>query len=92
MFIKSYWSFITEVRDKTPKHIEDYKPETEENVELEDEIADYIEEVDDLCPRCGELDKDCQCQEKDPYSTNTAHRAPKGELIKTKPKQKFKSE
>ena len=89
MAIKSFKDFITEelnhVRHKKVKHVEDHDPEDGKNKEAEDKAEEYLEDVEEDCPRCGEHVNDCQCEEDDPWSTQNYHRVPKGEEEKTKP-------
>ena len=97
MFIKKYSEFLLEVRDKKPKvagekvekdHAAGKHKGTDE--ELEKEINDELEAVAEECVRCGEPIESCECEEKDPWSTQNYHRAPKGKEEKAKPKQQFK--
>tara|TARA_Y100000385_G_scaffold9953_1_gene10315 strand:+ start:2333 stop:2620 length:288 start_codon:yes stop_codon:yes gene_type:complete len=94
MAIKSFKDFITEelnhVRHKKVKHVEDHNPEDGKNKEAEVKAEEYLEDVKEDCPRCGEHVNDCQCEEDDPWSTQNYHRVPKGEEEKAKPKQEFK--
>ena len=53
-------------------------------------IGQLHEDITEDCPRCGEHIDACECAEKDPWSTQVYHRAPKGTEIKPKPKQEFK--
>ena len=95
MFIKSFSDFLYEkvkIKDKTPDHIENYEPKEKKDKDLEDEVEEYMGDVEDLCPRCGEPEDECRCEEADPYSTNVAHRAPRGEVKKSKPKKNFKTD
>ena len=41
---------------------------------MEDEVFDKAAE----CPRCGKLENECICQERDPFSTVNAFRASGG--------------
>ena len=94
MAIKSFKDFITEelnhVRHKKVKHVEDHNPEDGKNKEAEVKAEEYLEDVKEDCPRCGEHVNDCQCEEDDPWSTQNYHRVPKGEEEKAKQKQEFK--
>ena len=97
MFIKNYTEFLLEVRDKKPKVAgekveQDHKKGNLKGVdkELENEINDELEAVAEECVRCGEPFESCECPEKDPWSTQNYHRAPKGSEYKAKPKQEFK--
>jgi hypothetical protein len=94
MAIKSFKDFITEelnhVRHKKVKHVEDHNPEDGKNKEAEVKAEEYLEDVKEDCPRCGEHVNDCQCEKDDPWSTQNYHRVPKGEEEKAKPKQEFK--
>ena len=97
MFIKNYKDFLFEVRDKKhePAGEKADKDRKEGNhagkdEELEKEINDELTDVAEDCPRCGEHVSSCQCAEKDPWSTQVYHRAPKGKEFKPKPKQEFK--
>jgi hypothetical protein len=93
--IRSFSSFITEgsiVKDKSVDHIENIEIKSESDEEAEEEIQKYVDDNLDYCPRCGEHTSDCQCGEKDPWSTHNYHRVPKGEVKKSKPKQNFKKE
>jgi len=93
--IHSFSSFINEgsiVKDKSVDHIENIEIKSESDEEAEEEIQKYVDDNLDYCPRCGEHTSDCQCGEKDPWSTHNYHRVPKGEVKKSKPKQNFKKE
>ena len=97
MAIKNYKEFLLEVRDKSyepagEKAEKDHKSGNHSGAdkELEKEIADELEDITEDCPRCGEHIDACECAEKDPWSTQVYHRAPKGTEIKPKPKQEFK--
>jgi len=99
MFNKNYKDFLFEVRDKTPnkagdKVDKDHKDgnHTGKDEELEKEIDDELTDIAEDCPRCGEHVESCECAEKDPWSTQVYHRAPKGNEIKPKPKQEFNKE
>ena len=95
MFIKPFKDFIAEgtVKDKKPDHIEDIKKKEDgSNKELEKEVEEYLDDVHEECVRCGEHIEDCECAEKDPWSTQVYHRTPKGEVEKSEPKQNFKKE
>ena len=96
MFIRNYKDFLLEVRDKTHKAAGDKAEKDHKegdhkgvNAELEKEINDELEQVAEDCPRCGEHIESCECAEKDPWSTQNYHRAPKGSEHKAKPKQQF---
>ena len=41
-------------------------------------------------PKVWRASRSCECAEKDPWSTQVYHRAPKGKETKQKPKQEFK--
>jgi len=93
MFIKSFNDFISEnvVRNPKPKHIEDIKKEDDgTDKDLEKKVQDELQEVEEECIRCGEHIEDCKCPSEDPWSTQVYHRAPKGEVKQSKPKQEFK--
>ena len=94
MAIKSFKDFITEelnhVRDKKVKHVKDHDPEDSVNKEAEANAEEYLQKVEEECPRCGEHESDCQCDSDDPWSTQNYHRVPKGTEYKAKPKQEFK--
>ena len=94
MAIKSFTDFVNEeldhVRHKKVKHVEDHNPEDGKNKEAEDAAKEYLEDVEEECPRCGEHVEDCQCEEDDPWSTQNYHRVPKGAKHEAKPKQEFK--
>ena len=97
MFIKNYKEFLFEVRDKTPENAGDKidKDHKEGNhvgsdKELEKQVEDELDDVSEDCPRCGEHIESCECEEKDPWSTQVYHRVSKGKEIKPKPKQEFK--
>jgi hypothetical protein len=94
MEIKSFKDFITEeldhVRHKKVNHVDDHDPEDESNPEAEQKAEEYLEDVEEECPRCGEREEDCKCADEDPWSTQNYHRVPKGTEHKAKPKQKFK--
>jgi formamidopyrimidine-DNA glycosylase len=70
MAIKSFTDFVNEeldhVRHKKVKHVEDHNPEDGKNKEAEDAAKEYLEDVEEECPRCGEHVEDCQCEEDDP--------------------------
>ena len=51
--------------------------------QMEDEVFDKAAE----CPRCGKLENECICQERDAFSTVNAYRAAPG---KKKDKGNFK--
>ena len=96
MFIKNYREFLFEVRDKTPDKAGDkvdknHKDGNHKGVDkkLEKEIGDELEDDTEDCPSCGEHIDACECAEKDPWSTQNYHRAPKGVEQKSKPKQQF---
>ena len=94
MAIKSFKDFINEeldnVRHKKVKHVEDHDPEDNVNKEAEANAEEYLQKVEEECPRCGENSDECQCEEDDPWSTQNYHRVPKGTAHKAKPKQEFK--
>lgn len=52
------------------------------------ELVDFksFESVD-RCPRCGETEKNCKCEDSDYWSTANYHRVPKGK--KKEHKNKF---
>ena len=87
MKLKNFNQFIFE---------EDVKPAGSDELDdgsdkdLDKEIEDYLEIEDEYCPRCREHAEDCRCEDDDFWSTQTFHRVPKGEVIKSKPKQEFK--
>jgi len=91
MFVKNFKQFLLEQRDKPIIPAGD---ETEyddgSDPALEDEVNSLNDNVADTCPRCGEDVDDCCCSDEDPWSTHVHHRAPKGKIIKGKPKQNFK--
>lgn len=62
-----------------------------QNTNLDDDISAYGAAVDGTCPRCGEDEDHCKCED-DPWSTVNYFRLPKGEIIKLPQKQKFKKE
>ena len=94
MAIKSFKAFVTEelshVRHKKVKHVEDHDPEDSVNKEAEANAEEYLQKVEEECPRCGEHADECQCEGDDPWSTQNYHRVPKGTKYKAKPKQEFK--
>ena len=90
MHIKSFKDFIFEaVRDKKVKTAEDIKHKDGSDKDLEKKVKDEMEEVADNCPRCNEHIDDCECHEKDPWSTHVYHRTPKGKEESSEPKQNF---
>jgi len=94
MDVKSFKEFVNEeldhVRHKKVKHVEDHDPEDGKNQKAEDEAEEYLQKVEEDCPRCGENVDNCICEEDDPWSTQNYHRVPKGDEYKAKPKQQFK--
>lgn len=62
-----------------------------QNIDLDSDISKYGDEVDGTCPRCGEDEENCKCED-DPWSTVNYFRLPKGEIIKSPQKQKFKQD
>ncbi len=94
MSIKSFKDFITEelshVRHKKVKHVEDHDPEEGMNKEAEKKAEEYLQKVEEECPRCGEIADECKCEEDDPWSTQNYHRVPNGDKLKAEPKQEFK--
>lgn len=48
----------------------------------ENKIKKYREEKNKKCPRCGNSEGICKCEEKDFYSTINSYRIPKGIEIK----------
>jgi hypothetical protein len=79
-------------RHKPVNHIENTKLDDGSDIKSEEEIQKYVEDNADYCPRCSEHISDCQCDSKDPWSTQNYHRVPKGEVKKSEEKQKFKKE
>jgi hypothetical protein len=94
MALKSFKDFITEelshVRHKKVDHVDDHDPKEPSNPDAEKKAEEYLEDVEEECPRCGEVDIDCKCEAEDPWSTQNYHRVPKGTEHKAKPKQEFK--
>lgn len=94
MSIKSFKDFINEelghVRHKKVKHVEDHDPKDSVNKEAEANAEEYLQKVEEECPRCGEPSDECKCEADDPWSTQNYHRVPKGTEHKAKPKQEFK--
>ena len=62
-----------------------------QNTDLDSDISTYGDAVDGTCPRCGEDEEHCNCED-DPWSTVNYFRLPKGEIIKSPQKQKFNQE
>ena len=96
MAIKKFNEFIAEglgnVRDKKVKHTEEIEIDDKSDKKTEKEVEEYLDDVAEECPRCGEHVDDCKCQEEDPWSTKVYHRVPVGKKEKSKPKQKFSNE
>lgn len=94
MSIKKFHEFISEgisdVRHKKVDHLEDKEREDKTDKKTEKEVEEYLDDISENCPRCGEHVDDCVCQEEDPWSTQNYHRVPKGKSEKSKPKQTFK--
>lgn len=82
---KKFSAFIAEEEDMTTflkmKTREEKKPVDKDK---EEEIEKYREERLKVCPRCGEKEGDCQCPEKDFFSTVNAYRIPKGTEVYVK--------
>lgn len=82
---KKFSSFLNEEEDMTTflkmKSKEEKKPVDKEK---EEEIEKYREERNKVCPRCGHKEGDCECSEKDFYSTINAYRIPKGKMVNIK--------
>jgi len=87
MSLKNFSEFINESEVKSGDD-EDFNDGS--NKKLDKEVDDYIEDNNDICPRCKEPLGDCKCEDEDYWSTKNAHRAPKGKEVKVKPKQNFK--
>jgi ribosomal protein S27AE len=76
IFGKEEMSTFLKLRTKEKKEIVDK--------DKEDEIAEYLDKKNKVCPRCGHTSASCNCKEKDFYSTINSYRIPKGNLIKLK--------
>ena len=87
MDIKLYEEFF--LNEEEAKHIEDIEIDDGSDKEHDKELNKMEQEDVDTCPRCGEMEQDCECQDTDYWSTQTMHRVEKG---KTKPKQEFKKD
>jgi hypothetical protein len=68
----------------------DQKPDIDKK--KEEEIEKYREERMKVCPRCGQKEGDCECPEKDFYSTVNAYRIPKGQMVNIKEYEDFLNE
>lgn len=68
----------------------DFIKENDTDKNTDKDVKKYIDSKVEECPRCGERIEKCSCEEDDSYSTHNSHRAPKGKIIKPKPKQEFK--
>lgn len=91
MYIKKFKDFLfEEQRHKPVDHIEKQEISDGSDPDLEKEAEDFITDEEENCPRCSERYEDCKCPSDDPWSTQVYHRAPKGEIVKGKPKQNFK--
>lgn len=65
---------------------DDFLKEDEDD-QIEKELEKEIELNRDTCVRCGELEKDCICQEEDFYSTINIARIPAGKKFLLKRKE-----
>jgi hypothetical protein len=77
--IKPFEHFLYEAqRDKPVDHVEDIEIKDKSNKKVEKDAQDYVADMVDYCPRCGEHVDDCECKSIDPWSTQNYHRVPKG--------------
>lgn len=86
MSVMTFAQFLNETQ---VKHIENIEISDGSDEKLEAEVA-TDDAGDEECPRCGEVPEECSCPADDFWSTQNYHRAPKGEVKKSKPKQEFK--
>lgn len=89
MNILKFHEFISENK-VIPAGIEE--PEDGSDKKLEAEVEEYVDKNSEVCPRCNEPFDLCKCTKNDYWSTHTFHRAPKGKIEKSKPKQQFKQQ
>ena len=87
MKLLKFSEFVNENKIK-PAGIEE--PNDGSDKDLEKKLSDEADEQSERCPRCNEPFDDCSCNDDDYWSTQNFHRAPKGTVEKSKPKQQFK--
>jgi hypothetical protein len=76
---KKFSDFVCEEEDMTTfLKTQSKDPKQPVDKKKEEEIEKYRDERLKVCPRCGKREGDCECSEKDFYSTVNAYRIPKG--------------
>ena len=89
MKIKNFSEYLSESDDfsKEEKNTfmkkKDKKNEGEKS-KTEEDLEKWDKENSGTCPRCGNTEKECSCQEKDYYSTVNAYRIPTGHKVTIK--------
>lgn len=90
---KKFSQFLNEEEDMTTflkTKSKEQKPPVDKK--KEEEVEKYREERNKVCPRCGQKEGDCECPEKDFYSTINAYRIPKGKMVNIKEFAEYISE
>lgn len=89
---KKFSDFVSEDEDMTTfLKLKTKEKEAPIDKEKEKEMEKYREDKHKTCPRCGQKEGECECPEKDFYSTINAYRIPKGDMVYVKEMKNLKS-